>query len=571
MAVIGIDLGTTNSLVSCFKDGKSIIIPNSTGENLTPSVVSIDDEGIIITGNAAKERLITNPDSTASSFKRTIGQPYYYSLKNKNFNSTELSALILKSLKEDAEKYLGEEVTEAVISVPAYFNQNQRKATKDAAVIAGLKVERLISEPTAAALSYGIQNNPDMNTVIVFDLGGGTFDVSLLEFFDGVIDVKAVSGDNHLGGDDFTKTIAAWFLTDHDLDMNISSNEMSALIKACEIAKRTVTNSANRLLPGSGAEIKVTIGGKELSSTLTYAIFSQIVSELMGRLSGPVYKVLHDAEIELDDVDSIILMGGSTKMCIIPEFVEEEFGCNIISSLNPDETVALGAGILAAMKAKNENLKETVLTDICPFTLGTDVLSHDDNFSSPFGSTIYDPIIERNSPVPISIEKTYVAATLGQKLIQVPIYQGESLDPKKNLLLGTIKLPIPINLEKRESITVRFTYDINGLLEVEVTSVSTGDKKSILINQSESTFSPEELEEARKKMEALKILPWEEQENRLLLERGERLYEESLGSKREFIAETLTSFKKALASQNPKTIKQAAQKLKETFDSLEQW
>lgn len=567
MAVIGIDLGTTNSLAAIWRNGKSEIIPNSLGKNLTPSVVSVDEDGTVYVGEAAKERLIVAPDMTASCFKRTMGQHYFYNLGKRTFSSTELSALVLQNLKRDAEKFLGEPVTEAVISVPAYFNQNQRKATKEAAELIGLKVERLVSEPTAAALCYGIQNMDDMSTAMVFDLGGGTFDISLLEFFEGVIDVKAVSGDNRLGGEDFTRAIAAWFIATNNLSGQTTKNEMSMIIKESEIAKRTITAETDMMME---AEIKVEVGGKTYSSVLTYDIFRSITEDLVERLKAPIFKVLHDQEKELEDIDAIILMGGSTRMNIVKNFVQELTDDVIISSYNPDETVALGAATLAAMKDKNEELKETVLTDICPFTLGTDVAVDTKDRFGGLSNTIFSPLIERNSPVPISVVKRYSAVMVGQTSVKIDVYQGESLDLKENLKLGEIDIDLPFNAEEREDVDVRFTYDINGLLEVEVTVVSTGKKKSIMLNNNQN-FSEEELQKAREKMESLKVLPWEQEENILILERGKRLYAESLGEKRERIAYLISLFNKALASQNPKEIKKAAKAISEHFDALEQW
>jgi len=497
MAIIGIDLGTTNSLAALWKNGKPIMIPNANGNNLTPSVVSIDENGTILVGEMAKERLITFPKQTASCFKRTMGQRRFYQLGEKVFNSVELSSIILKSLKTDAENFLNEEIEEAVISVPAYFNQNQRKATKDAAKLAGLKVERLVSEPTAAALCYGLQNKEEFSTVMVLDLGGGTFDVSLLEFFDGVIDVKAVSGDNHLGGEDFTRQIATWFLKENGLsekDAITTENtvfqpptpeEMSKLIKLSEIAKRTVTEISD---DSSFFEMKLTISKKECKSVLTTKIFKEIVKTLMSKMIVPIKKVLSDANIKINDIDGVVLMGGATRMNIVREFANEVFGNKTITSYNPDETVALGASILAAMKANDFDLQETVLTDICPFTLGTDILVENGNSSA----VVYSPIIERNSPIPISISHDYYAVKPGQKEVEVNIYQGESFNIEENLKLGVLEVPIPINKTHHEKVNIRFTYDINGLLEVEVTT-SDNNKKSLLINQNDADLTEQEI------------------------------------------------------------------------------
>ncbi len=567
MAIIGIDLGTTNSLVSVWRDFGPIIIPNALGKNLTPSFVSIKEDNTIVTGQAAKEMLITDPENTAYAFKRTMGQRYFYSLRGRDYSSIELSAFILSSLKRDAEKFLGEEVTEAVISVPAYFNQNQRRATQEAGKLAGLKVERLISEPTAAALCYGINEQPDMKNAIVLDLGGGTFDVSVLEFFEGIIDVKSVSGDNRLGGEDFTKSISAWFLFENKLMGDLTPAEIAEMNKVAETAKFKVSDKTNP----QPAEMIMTIQGKEYRSTLTPETFSAITSDLVMRLKSPIKKAMNDAGLHVADIDSVILMGGATRMKCITDFAEAVFGDKVISRINPDETVALGAGVLAAMKDCNHDLKETVLTDICPFTLSTSVLK---SLPAPFstntdGNIICDPIIERNTPVPVSIVKRYYTSVPGQKNIRVDVYQGESMIPEENLSLGCLDSEVPYNKKDNEAIDVRFTYDINGLLEVEVTSVTSGFKKSMVINQGNADLSDIEIAEARKKMENLKVLPWEDEENIAILEKAKRLYQESIGEQRKKILDLTSLFEAALAKQVPERIREMREKLERIFDDYD--
>lgn len=565
MAVIGIDLGTTNSLVAIWKNGAAHIIPNALGKTLTPSAVSILDDGTTLVGQAAKERSITSPNDTALAFKRTMGQKFFYQMNGRSFSSTELSSLVLSTLKRDAEQYLGEEVTEAVISVPAYFNQNQRKATKEAGKLAGLKVERLVSEPTAAALCYGINEKPEMNNTLVLDLGGGTFDVSVLEFFDGVIDVKAVSGDNHLGGEDFTHTIAAWFLYANKIQKELTADENAQLNKAAEIAKYAVSD---RIKPHE-AQISMTVSKKTYTSILTPEIFKEITKELLDKFKLPIKKALSDAGLKSREIDAVILMGGATRMNLIMEFAQSVFGDRVITSYNPDETVALGAAVLAALKEHDKELKETVLTDICPFTLSTDCYVGD---GTPFGSKnqlVCAPLIERNSPVPVSIVKRFWASNFGQKCVGVGVFQGESLKPEENVFLGQLNVDIPENFQDHEAIDIRFTYDINGLLEVEVTVVSTGEVKKLLINQANIDLTEEEIKEAQKKMESLKILPWEEEENRALLERGLRLYQETVGEIRQKIQACITAFEAAMASQNVERIKSVASEIRQFFDSLE--
>ena len=468
-------------------------------------------------------------------------------------------------MKRDAEKFLGQEVTEAVISVPAYFNQNQRKATKEAGKLAGLKVERLVSEPTAAALCYGVNANPDMKNAIVLDLGGGTFDVSVLEFFEGVIDVKAVSGDNRLGGEDFTKSIAAWFLYENNLGEDLSQEEVALISKKAEQVKYAVSDLEHPI----SAAMTVNIKDVEYSKTLTPEIFSVLTKDLIERFKVPIKKAIRDAGLTVSEIDSVILMGGATRMKCVRDFAERVFGDRVITSYNPDETVALGAAILGALKDHNKDLRETVLTDICPFTLSTDVLKPGINPFTEEAETVCDPIIERNSPVPISVVKRYYTAYLGQRQTEVSVYQGESLNPKENLFLGKLTCEVPVNTKSHECIDIRYTYDINGLLEVEVSVPSDGTKKSMVINQNNNDLSDVEIEEARKKMESLKILPWEDEENIAILERANRLYEETSGTQREYIAKLIVEFQSVLARQHPTEIAELKQKMLSVFDSFE--
>lgn len=565
MAVIGIDLGTTNSLAAIWKNGEAVIIPNSNGSSLTPSVVSVLDDSTVLVGQSAKERLITHPKETASCFKRTMGQKYFYDLGDKVFSSVELSALVLKNLKQDAEKFLGEEVEEAVISVPAYFNQHQRKATVNAAKYAGLKVERLVSEPTAAALCHGIQNAEGMSTALVLDLGGGTFDVSLLELFDGVIDVKAVSGDNQLGGEDYTRAIAAWFLSVNDLVDKLSPEDMSKVMKLSEIAKRNVSADEN-----ASTVISTTLLGKEINSTLTYKTFQTITADLQNRVLKPIKKVLKDAEITREDVDAVILMGGATRMVNFFDYAVEIFGNKIISGYNPDETVARGAAVLAAMKQHDAAFKETVLTDVCPFSLGVEAYDESaDIFSDTTKrSTAFSPIIERNTPVPVSIKKMYSSMFPGQKSVEINVYQGESLTLSEDLFLGKLKVPLSKSKEIEE-ISIRFTYDINGLLEVEATTLSDNKTSKLFLNNQNVDMTEEEIENVFSNLESIKIAPWKKQENLAIIERAKRLFEETVGEKRELVDEALSKFNKALSTQNPATIKNVAEEVTKFFDSIE--
>lgn len=561
MVNIGIDLGTTNSLISYWTSKGPVVIPNSLGEHLTPSVVSIDDNEEVLIGQIAKERQITHPEKSASLFKRTMGTKKIYKLGDKEFLSEELSALILRSLKEDAEHYLGLPITEAVISVPAYFSDAQRKATKRAGELAGLKIERLVTEPTAAALAYGLNNAKNETKVLVFDLGGGTFDVSILEFFDNIIEVRAVAGDSYLGGEDFTEVLAGLFLKHHGLNReNLEERTYAMLRKEAEIAKRSFCE--NRTV-----ELGCYINGEKLPYDISIDEYEKAVKGLLSRLKEPVEKALSDSSLKISEIDSILLVGGATKLPLIRQFVSKLFGKLAYVNINPDEVVALGAGVQAALKGKNAALKEIILTDVCPYTLGTTV-----SVKKSYGfyeSGHFLPIIERNTTIPVSrVERLYTTHD-NQKLVNVDILQGESRLSKDNIYLGELNIPVPARPAGEEAIDVRYTYDINGLLEVEVTVVSTGIKRSVVIEKNSEHMTNEEIAERMKELAYLKIHPRENQENKLIMARGERLFQENLGYIRYRIAEMLREFEDVLEKQDLKEIDKKRKELKDIFDSID--
>lgn len=563
MAIIGIDLGTTNSLVATWSDGKARIIPNVLMKNLTPSVVSIDEKDGILVGEVAKERLITHPELTVANFKRFMGTSKKFSIGSYTFSPEELSSFILKSLKADAEADLGEEVTEAVISVPAYFNDAQRKATKRAGELAGLKVERLISEPTAAAVAYGINQTSSDTQFLIFDLGGGTFDVSILELFEGVMEVKSIAGDNYLGGEDFNNLLVSYFAEITKLDLkSLDKKNISAILKQAEICKTTLSNQEI-------ANMKIVINGTEFEAEVTRKNFEKICSDLIFRLRHPVERALRDADISPSEIEAVILIGGSTRMPLVRTIVSKMFNKLPFSNINPDETVALGAAIQAALKERNADLKEMVLTDVCPYTLGVEVVSMlgKDNY----GKGYFLPIIERNSPIPISKVERLSTVSNNQRQIKVKVFQGEGRRVENNIFLGEIEVSVPANEAGKEMVDVRYTYDINGILEVEVIVVSTGIKSTIIIEKEEGAMTKEEIEKAFLKLKDIKIHPRDRTENRLLLARGERIYEEALGEKREYVANLLNKFESILQTQDPKLIKRTSEELTERLDELERF
>ena len=561
MAIIGIDLGTTNSLIALMSPAGAVVVPNSFGENLTPSIVSVLPGGEILTGKLAAERRFTDPVNTASAFKRSMGTKKEYKLGGRTFLPEELSSFIVRKLKEDAEVFLGEPVTEAVISCPAYFSEAQRRATKTAGELAGLTVGRIVSEPTAAAIAYGIQERSGASRFLIFDLGGGTFDVSVLEYAGNIMEVRAVAGDNYLGGEDFTNVLETLFLSRHEIRLaDLDPAERAILYKAAENAKRGF--SKDKI---SG--MAVSAGGRQLEASFSANEFEEYSESLLIRLRTPVVRALTDASLKASDIDAIVMVGGATKMPLIRSFVGKLFGMMPYGTIDPDEAVALGAAVQAAMKERNEYVRELVLTDVCSYTLGIE-----SSAKLPSGlirSGLYSPIIERNTVIPTSRSETFYTLHDRQEVIDVKIFQGEARNTKDNVFLGNLEVKIPPKPAGEESVNVRFTYDINGILEVEVKTESTGELSSIIIEKNPGAMSEEEIKKSLEALKDLKIHPRDKDEYRFLLEKGERIYAEEMGDVRNFLAEALVSFEEVLNRQDPKEIETAAAGLREILDNLE--
>ncbi|WP_062067203.1 Hsp70 family protein [Cellvibrio sp. OA-2007] len=558
MTVIGIDLGTTNSACGYWTEDGPKLIPNRLGELLTPSVVGLDEAGAVIVGKAAKERLIDHSGSTVAAFKRLMGSDHKIMLNKKLFSAPELSALVLRSLKEDAEAFLGEPVTEAVISVPAYFDDNQRHATKLAGELAGLKVDRLINEPTAAAIAYGLHQKQE-GTFLILDMGGGTFDVSILEFFDGVMEVHASAGDNFLGGEDFVEAMVDALLNELQIEKSsLDVRLLQTLYMQMESAKRRVSQMDTQ-------EILLDFGGEKIRWSLTRDWFSRVATPLILRSKRPIERAMSDANLSPAQIDDIVLVGGSTRLALFRSTVGRIFGRLPSTHIDPDTVVALGAAVQAALLSKNSALDDMVLTDVCPYTLGTGVVNED----SPQQGLYFLPIIERNSTVPVSVVRRLATAADNQTELQLEIYQGENRLVKKNIFLGQLNIKIPKAPRGKEEIDVRYTYDMNGLLEVDVTVVSQNKTYSKLIQRNPGVMSEKEKEASLKKMAALKFHPRESEVNRALIAKGERLYEASLGDKREKIAAILSQFDAILDRQNVNEIKKAQLQVKELLESLD--
>lgn len=561
--IIGIDLGTTNSLAACFTQNGPQIIPNRLGNPLTPSAVSVDEEGTVYVGESALERRMLYPDTVAAAFKRSMGSDREFRLGKQKFKAEELSSFVLRALKEDAEAYLGEPVTEAVISVPAYFDDKRRKATKRAGELAGLKVERIISEPTAAAVAYGLYEKQKNTRFLVFDLGGGTFDVSILELYGTILEVRAVAGDNYLGGEDFTETLEKLFLKKCSLTGNdLSGKERSRLYREAERCKRLFNDA-------SSVEMEIHRDGEEgaaQTAQITRQEYAQACEPLLEKIRQPVKRSLSDARLKLSDIDVIVLVGGATRMQIVREFIIRLFRKFPDTNINPDEAVALGAAVQAAMKERKSEVKEVILTDVCPFTLGTDVVVSLGNGAQEAGH--FCPIIERNTVIPASRTERFYTARDGQERISIKVLQGESRFAENNLYLGELELEVPKGPAGKESVDVTYTYDINSILEVEVTVVSTGETKKAIIKGEESELTDEQIAARMEELSYLKIQPRDREENKLVLLQAERAYEELLGEERRKMEWQIQRFEEALKDGDRDRIRTEREALKEQLDEL---
>ncbi len=559
--IVGIDLGTTNSLIAYFSEEGPRIIPNRLGKNLTPSVVSVDSAGNVYVGETARERMSLYPDTVAQTFKRSMGTERDYVLSGKHFRPEELSSMVLRALKEDAEAYLGEEITEAVISVPAYFDDKRRKATKRAGELAGLKVERMISEPTAAAVAYGLYDKTKDTRFLVFDLGGGTFDVSILELYHNILEVRAVAGDNYLGGEDFTEVMAKLFLQKRKLQLqNLNEKEQVRLYRQAEKAKQDINEQSQVTMSFLYQE-------EILEEVITAKEYEEACEELLMKIREPVKKSLSDAGLKLSDIDEVLLIGGATRLSIVRDFLIRLFRKFPDAKLNPDETVALGVAVQAAMKERREEVREVILTDVCSFTLGTEVVVEYDE--DRYESGRFCPIIERNTVIPASHTERLYTVRDNQEKVRVRVLQGESRFARNNLFLGELTVEIPKAPKGQESIDVTYTYDINSLLEVEVTVTSTGEKQKMIIKGQENQMTDEEIKKRMEELAYLKIQPRDYEENRLVLLRAERMYEESLGDRRKKLDHYITAFEAALEKGGHDEIMDAREALNEILEDEE--
>ncbi|KQN00227.1 Hsp70 family protein [Sphingomonas sp. Leaf25] len=562
--IVGIDLGTTNSACAIWQGGTSVMVPNALGEFLTPSAVSIGDDGAVLVGRPARDRMATHPDRTVTSFKRRIGTRETVTLAGKAFDAEALSALVLASLKRDAEAFTGEAVTGAIVTVPAYFNDRQRKATRRAGDLAGLTIHRLINEPTAAALAFGIADRADREPFLVFDLGGGTFDVSIVEMFDGIIEVRASAGDNRLGGDDFNDCLIDLARPRLDPDGvlgKLPPDKAAALLaQAAERARRALSDSDT-------AELTVTTGDATLTAPVTSTQFEDHAKGLIQRIREPVLRSLRDSGIAADTLSEVVLVGGATRMPIVRRAVTRMFGRFPAITVHPDHAVALGAAVQAGLTAKDAALDEIRLTDVCPFTLGVDTSEPDGRGGHRTG--LFAPIIERNSVVPISRSSTFSTVADNQRQVVFGVYQGEAREVSANVKLGEVKVPVPPKPAGMVAIDCRFSYDSSGLLEIDVTVAETGQSRNLVIVDDEDAPDPAELEKRRKALAALKVHPRDDAVNAALLARARRAYESFLGDRRTAIGQMLGQFETALETQDARVIAEAQAAFTQVLDQIE--
>lgn len=566
--IIGIDLGTTNSVVAAMTSGGPEIIPNALGHNLTPSIVAFEPSGTVLVGAAAREYQVTAPERCASLFKRQMGTDWKFSLEGESYSPEQLSALVLKSLKEDAEAHLQTTVEQAVITVPAYFNEHQRKATIQAGELAGLKVGRIINEPTAAAIAYGMHEDGDEKTVAVFDLGGGTFDISIVEMFEGAVEVRASAGESFLGGEDFTRTMASLVLQSQSIMFEHaelqSPERVSRLLQLCEQAKKKLSkeDSTTVRIPEANGEITE----QSPSVSITRQQFEEWTSAILSRVEAPIKRCLGDARLRRDEIDEVILVGGATRMPTITQRVGEFFQQPPHSRINPDEVVALGAAVQGGLMSDDESLEDMVVTDVAPFTLGIEVNKRIGNTDR---AGYFNPIISRNTTIPISRVERFSTIRANQAEILVKVYQGESRRVEDNLMLGELAVRGIPRGPSGQPIDIRFSYDLNGVLEVEAIIVATQQKSSVVIAKHSRGLSEEQIARAVEQMQSLKTHPRDEADNRFLLKRAERIYRELNQFERDRLSELVDGFEAAIEMQEPQAIDEFREVLESFLDQFD--
>ena len=560
--IVGIDLGTTNSLIAAYGDDGPRLFTNAAGARLTPSAVSIDEDGGVIVGVGARDRLVTHADRSVAHFKRWMGSSRETELGGRSLRAEQLSALVLRSLIADAEAATGETVAEAVISVPAYFSDAQRNATRIAGELAGIKVERLINEPTAAALAYGLQEKADGGRFLVFDLGGGTLDVSIIEIFEGVVEVHASAGDSYLGGEDFLDVLIAAAGRDLGFDpATLPPTEKAQLRRRVEALKTSLSQK-----PQGSTDLS--IQGRTATWSMDEARFASLAEPLVQRLRQPLERALRDAALKPSDLQEVVLVGGASRMPLVARTVSRLVGRLPLRHVDPDCAIALGTAVASGMKARHAKLEEVILTDVCPHTLGIDVAKRDSSGVAHEGFLL--PVIDRNSTVPVSREHEIWPIADEQTKLEFNIYQGEHPVAAKNVKLGELTVDLPLGATRQERGTiVRFTYDVNGILQVEVTIKKTGLRHELVLQQNPGSLTREEVARRLEALADLKVHPRNKQENLALIAQAERLFEEHIVARDDLIA-MIVDFRQVLETQDDRRIAPVRQRFAAALRGLDQ-
>ena len=560
MAVIGIDLGTTNSIAVVFRDGEVDMIPNSFGEYLTPSVVTIENNELIV-GKIAKQKLVTNPENTTSLFKRDMGSNKKIKLGKNKYLPQELSALVLKQLVDDAEKYLKEKIEEVVISVPAYFNAKQRRATKVAGEIIGVKVDRLINEPSAAAIAC---HEDEFETFVVFDFGGGTLDVSVVDCFENVVSICSIAGNNQLGGIDFDKAIAMHFCQQNKIDYNsLLRAEKESLFLAAERAKIALQDNEE-------VTMSLSIRGKLYSVKITNEILSLISKPILDEIREVIRRAVKDSGFVPSDIDRMIMVGGSSYMPIVRDYLEKLLKIPVESAEDIDYMVAMGLGKYLGIKQRCSEVKDLVVTDICPFSLSTPIVNESDS-SKPLAKVI----IPKNTVLPSSRTVTLQAYRRGQNNISISVYQGEEMYENDNILLGHTKVKIPRNYKENEQFNITYSYDINSMLYVEVEIISTGEKSVFIIGDDKKLESIKEGNQLNA-IKEISIKLNSNPEYEACIERARRIYKELSPELKRMLQERMESleimYKDCVNNiQKKREIVEEMDRLLDAFDSISEF
>lgn len=533
MTILGVDLGTTNSLAVVYKEGKPVRIPNAYGEYVTASAVSILD-GKIVVGKLAKERLITHPECSASLFKRNMGSDVTYTLDRKEYDSATLSSFVVKQLIEDAQNYLHEEISEVVISVPAYFNARQRQDTKRIGELLGIKVERLINEPSAAAIACHMDD--EYETFVVFDFGGGTLDVSVVDCFENVISINAISGNNHLGGTDFDRAMAEYFCLKNGLDYNIlDSSFQQSILRACEQAKIKLSTQ-------NVVEVSLVHLNKNYNCVFDENVLLNITKSLLESCKNVIGKAVKDSGFSASELDSLILVGGSSKMPVLQHYLSDALNIPVLKEENMDSLVVLGLGKYIGIKQRDENIKDVVVTDICPFSLSTSTY----NEQNP-DLELSTVLIPKNSVLPTSKKMTLRTVHKGQTKVNISVFQGQAMYAKENLFLGQAFIHVPRNMHDYESFDLIYSYDINSMLYVEAIVHSTKEHYIFRVSKGDVL----EKVDASVRLDSIKevsLALYQNNEVDALLARIERIYKEVDEETQDYLMKLHTEFTKDMES-----------------------